>query len=348
VEGVESEPSFAPRFGMEVNSDKPDEQGTEVVFSNDAGTQIASATFGKKLGSSESSEQGGTVGRFVRNNADQTGVYKVAELFPTLSATPSAWLDQQFLTIEKIKDIAVSKPGKPENDWTLTRPDEDAEFTLVDKQTTDPLDPAVTGALKTLFSSSTFTDIVLPDKVAESEDPATKRTVEITTTEGFNYKLTIAQGTTTETKPDENGQPPEGGYLVTVDVTGTIPAERKKGDKESEADAKAKDAAFTDRKSVLEKRLADQKSLAGRTFKVSSWTVEAVVKNRSELIKKPTPPAGQAGRGPQGLQGLQGLQGIPGMPPQGGGAPARRPVQAVTPPVAIPPSEDDGGGEDCQ
>jgi hypothetical protein len=357
TDGIEAEPSFAPRFGMDPAATDEKERGTDVVLSNDAGTELARLTLGKNLEAAGDPMSmmggGGASGRFVRNHADESGVYKVSEVFPTLTAEPQRWLDEAFLKIEKIKAITVSPAAKPtEIAWKVSRADEVAEFTLEGSKEGEALDTNATSPLKSLFSYARFDDVVSIDTVDKIAKPLEKRTVKIETLEGFTYTLTVTP--TEAEQPKENdpeAAPPEEAFLITAEVTAEIPAERKKDDKESEDDAKAKDKAFADRKAELDKKLATEKAFAGRTFKVSSYVVEALLKDRSALIKQPEAPAaaGNPAQGglPQGFPGGQpgGLpQGFPGgqpvAPPAVVTPPVRRPVEAVTPPIAIPPLEE--------
>jgi hypothetical protein len=325
TDGIEAEPSFAPRFGMDPAAKEDKDRGTEVVLTNDAGTELARLSLGKNLeaaGDPMSMMGGGATGRFVRNHADESGVYKVSELFSTLSPEPQGWLDDSFLTVEKIQSIAVSPAAKPDEvAWKLTRPDENAEFTLDGIQAGETLDSTATAPLKSLFSYARFEDVLPAAKLGELSKPQEKKTVKIETFEGFTYTIAL---TPLNPEPAKDGAPAEESFVLGVEVAAEIPAERKKEDKESEDDAKAKDQAFTDRKAELEKRLAAEKALAGRHFKITRYTVEALLKDRAALIKKPeaaaaaTPPAAAPGSA----------------------APLRRPVEAVTPPIAIPPMEE--------
>jgi hypothetical protein len=341
TDGIEAEPSFAPRFGMDPAATDEKDRGTDVVLSNDAGTELARLTLGKNLEAAGDPMAGmmggGASGRFIRNHADESGVYKISEIFPMLTPEPQRWLDQAFLKVEKIKSISVSPNAKPgEVAWKLTRPDETAEFALDGAKEGEALDTAATGPLKSLFSYASFEDVVATDKIDAIARPLEKKTVKIETFEGFVYTVTLTP--TEAEKPKENdpeAAPPEESFLMTVEVAAELPAERKKEEKESEDDAKAKDKAFTDRKAELEKRLAAEKALAGRTFKVSRYTVEALLKERAALIKQPEAP-GSAGNAPPG--GFPG--GLPGGFPGGAPPPVRQPVEAVTPPIAIPPLEE--------
>jgi hypothetical protein len=335
TQGIECEPSFLPRFGMDPAASKEEDRGIETVFSDDAGSEVAKVNFGKNVqaaGDPMSMMGGGSSGRFVHNAADTSGVYKVSEVFPTLTSDPKSWLDPQFIQIEKIKSIAVSPPAKPEEiAWKIVRADENAEFTLDGAKEGETADPAVTGPLKSLFSYARFDDIANADEADRTGDAAGKRTVKIETFEGFHYTLTL-----TPTKPETDDQAtpdtpaPDRMVLMTVEVNAEIPAERKKDEKESDEDAKAKDTAFTERKATLEKRLAAEKALAGRFFKVNASTVEPVLKDRDALIKKADAPA--ASTPPPGAMPPGGPTLVPQQP--------RKPVEAVTPPIAIPPLEE--------
>jgi hypothetical protein len=354
VEGVEANPSYAPRFGMDANSSKPEERGTDVVFSNDAGTELAHITLGKNIQAASQDPMAammgggaGSVGRFLRNHSDETGVYKVSEMFPALAPDPKSWLDSDFVKIEKIKSVSVSTKGEPEKiAWKATRATEDGEYTLDAPQEGETLDATVASSLKNLLSYASFEDVVPAAKAGELSKPQEKRTAKIETFEGFVYTISV---TPTEAGKPKEGEPeapaPEEFYLMTVDVEGSVPAERKKEDKESAEDAKAKDDAFTKRKEELEKRLAADKAMAGKTYKVSKSTVETLIKERSEIAPKQAPGgAASATPAPGGQPGMPA--GFPGgavtsppvqVPPA---PPRRKPVEAVTPPIAVPPLEE--------
>jgi len=346
TEGVEAAPSYAPRFGMDPSSSKPEERGTDVVLSNDAGTELAHITLGKNLQASGDDPMaammgggGGSTGRFIRNYADESGVYKVSEMFSSLSPEPKTWLNDDFIKIEKIKSVSVSAKGQADKvDWKVSRADENGEFTLDPALTGETLDTTAASGLKSLFSYARFEDVMSADKAGEISKPLEKRTVKIETFEGFVYTITVTP--TEAEKPKEPATPdapaPEENFLMTVNVEATLPTERKKAEKESEEDAKAKDKAFAERKAELEKRLATEKAMAGKTFKVTKYTVEALLKQRSEVALKQaptttntTPPAGGAVTPP--------VQVPPSPVPT---TPRRKPVEAVTPPIAIPPLEE--------
>ncbi len=347
TQGLQCDPAAsAPRFGMDPSSSKDEEKGVEAVLSNEAGSEVAHLSFGKNIESASDADPmeggGGAVGRFVRDHADSSGVYKISTVFPTLSADPKTWLDHKFFTVEKPLAITVSKSGKAdETEWKVTRPDEQAEFTLDGAQAGEALDTTLANTLKTLLAYGQFEDVLTADAAAKLADAKGKRTVKIDTAEGFHYTVTVTPVAAAAAAAKEGEPPAATEAVLTVDVTAEIPTERKKEANEAEADAKAKDTAFAERKTALEKKLADEKVFAGRFYKVAQSTVGDVLKDRPALIKAPEAP-GTAGAPPQG--------GIPRLPGSGPGLPQgampvqprqpRRPVEAVTPPIAIPPLEE--------
>lgn len=346
AQGMQCDPAAsAPRFGMDPSSSKDEEKGVEAVFSNEAGSEMAHLSFGKNIESASESDNpmeggAGAAGRFVRDHTDSSGVYKVSTVFPTLSADAKTWLDHKFFAVEKPLSITVSKSGKPdETEWKVTRPDEQAEFTLDGAKAGEVLDTTLANTLKTLMAYSQFEDVLTAEAAAKLADANAKRTVKIDTAEGFHYTVTLTPVTPT---PAKEGEPPATAtdVVLTVDVAAEIPAERKKEANESAEDAKTKDATFTERKTALEKKLADEKVFAGRFFKVAQSSVADALKDRPALIKAPEAPAA-AGNPPQG-----GLPRLPGSGPGLSGATPvqprqpRRPVEAVTPPIAIPPMDE--------
>lgn len=347
--GMEAGPSSAPRFGMDDTATNPAERGLTATFKDAQGKELAKVSLGKNIESgAEPSPMGGpnAVGRYVRNHADISGFYAVNEMFPSVSAEVPRWLNDDFLSPEKIKTITLSQAGKDEPAWKLTRETEEAEFKLEGAAATEVLDTAAASPLKSLFSYARFEDVAMPDKLAEQVDAAGKRNAVIETFEGFTYTLTITPAKAAATPPPPadpaNPQPPPAAdkYFVTVTVAAELPKERKKEDGEKPEDAKTKDSAFTERLKTLTEKLAKEKALAGRTFEVAKSTVDALVKERAQLIAKATPPPA-ADPNSGSVQTLPG--GLIAKPP---GQATTPPIEAVTPPIAVPPAEDPKGKEE--
>ena len=388
VRAMEAGPSFAPRFGMDESSANAKDRGLTATFKDAAGKEIAKVALGKNIDNgAEPSPMmgGGSVGRYVRNFADTNGFYAVSEMFPSVTAEVPRWLADDFISPEKIKAITLSQKGKDDPEWKLSRQAEesevkqDSEFKLEGALPTESLDSAVVSPLKTLFSYARFEDVVPSDKVAERADAAAKRTATIETFEGFVYTITITPTKAGATPPpaitSPDAPPPAtDNYFLTVSVTAELPKERKKAEGEKPEDAKTKDEAFTERLKTLTDKLTKEKALAGRTFEVGKSTVDALLKDRAQLIAKPTtptpadsntgsvqkfpggaivsPPPGQATTPPVEIttppaettpanNDAKQPAAEPAKPAPDANKPAANPrVEAVTPPITIPPADD--------
>ena len=351
---MEAGPSFASRFGMDESSSVPEQRGMTATFKDASGKEMAKVSLGKSIDSNPdaSSMGGGSVGRYVRNHADESGFYAVKEMFPAVSADPKRWLDDSFISPEKIKSITASQSGKPDVAWKLTRDGETAEFKLDGAAATEVLDTTATSALKSLFSYARFEDVIPADKVAARIMPETKRTVTLETFEGFTYIINISAAKPAEapapTAKDEE-PPATDNYFLTVDVNAEIPKERKKEEGEKPEDAKTKDAAFTEQQKLLTEKLAKEKAFAGKTFEVRKSLVEAVLKERDALITKATPPAPGEGAANGAVQQMPG--GLIARPPVTATTPpvtattppvtaTTPPVEAVTPPISVPADDE--------
>jgi hypothetical protein len=337
--GMEAGPSFAPRFGMDESATKPADRGLTATFKDAAGKEIAKVSLGKNIesGAAPSPMGGGSsVGRYVRNHADESGFYAVSEMFASVSDEAPRWLDSGFISPEKIKSITLSQVGKSDTAWKLTRDGEEAEFKLDGATATEVLDTAATGPLKSLFSYARFEDVVPAAKVAERAAEG-KRTAVIETFEGFTYTVNI-----TPTKPvtppaassPDAAPPAADNYLVTVDVTTILPKERKKEEGEKPEDAKTKDTAFADRLKSLTEKLAKEKALVGITFEVAKSSVDPLLKERDALIAKAKPPTADAPAPGAGIQSHPG-----GMVTRPRATATTPPIEAVTPPISVPPSD---------
>jgi hypothetical protein len=341
--GMEAGPSFAPRFGMDEVATKTADRGLTATFKDAGGKELAKVSLGKNIESgADESPMGGAnaVGRYIRNHADESGFYASTEMFSSVSAEPARWLADGFISPEKIKSIILSQPGKDDPAWKITRESEEAEFKLENAAAAEVLDTTASSPLKSLFSYARFDDVVPADKVAERSDSAGKRTAVIETFEGFAYTITITpakSGATPPPAPDPaNPTPPATDkMLLTIAVTAELPKERKKEDGEKPEDAKTKDTAFAERLKTLTEKLEKEKALAGRTFEIGKSTVESLLKERDQLIAKATPP-------PAGGESGGSVQKLPGgiiAPPPGNSA-TTKPIEAVTPPIAVPPMEE--------
>ena len=298
TQGIEAGPSFAPRFGMDEKSSDPAARGITATFKDKSGKELAKVSFGKNLDATASASPfgGGATGRYVRNHADESGFYAVSEIFGTLSSDPKSWLAEDFIKVERIKSISLSKPASDENEYALFRDDENADFKFTDAFPGVSIDTAATAPLKSLFSFARFDDVVPAAGVAERATPEKLQKASITTFEGFTYDISLQPVKAAAPKEGETAPAPATEeYLMDIKVTAELPKERKKTDGEKPEEAEAADKAFAERLKTLTERLEATKALEGRTFLVSKFSVDALLKGRAELMSKgpgPVPPPG--------------------------------------------------------
>ncbi len=313
---IEAGPSFAPRFGMDEKSSTAETRGITAAFKDASGKELAKVSFGKNLDAASSSSPmgGGATGRYVRNHADESGIYAVSEVFGTLSEDPKSWLSDEFIKVEKIKGISLTKTASDENEWEFNRADENAEFAFTEAYPGVKTDPAATSPLKSLFSFSRFDDVVPAAEVEKKATPEKLQKAVITTFEGFTYKITLQPAKPAAAKEGAEAPPASDNYLMTVAVEAVLPKERKKAEAEKPEEAEAAQKAFDERLKELTESLEKSKALEGRTFEVSKFTVDALLKNRVEFIDKGPGPGATAPPVPEGISAFTPPVEIPAQP----------------------------------
>ena len=285
TQGIEAGPSFAPRFGMDEKSTDPTQRGITATFKDASGKSLATISFGKTLDSTASSSPlgGGSVGRFIRNHADESGFYAVSEVFPSLSADPKSWLTEDFFKIEKIQSISLTQPGSDKNEWELERDTEEADFKFTSAFPGVKIDPAAIAPLKAFFSYAKFDDVVPTAEIEKRSTPEKLQTATFKTFEGLTYVLKL--------QPSKSNSE---NYLLNVNASGELPEKRKPAENEKPEDAAAADKAFEERCKALAENIAQAKKLEPITFEVSKFTVDALLKSRTDLMDKGPGPGPQA------------------------------------------------------
>ncbi|MCA9797520.1 MAG: DUF4340 domain-containing protein, partial [Candidatus Eremiobacteraeota bacterium] len=354
TQGLEAGPSFAPRFGMDEKATTPEDHGLDITFKDAAGHEVTRIALGKNIEPSASLNQmagGMSIGRYVRNFADDSGFYAVSEMFTNIGTGVAQWLDQDFFKVEKIATIQISKAGSDEAAWKVHRDSDTAEFVLDGAKPDEVLDTGVSNQLKNLLMAGRFSDVVPAAELADRWDDAAQQVLTITTFDGFTYTITLspdkkAAPATSEANP---GAPPASDMLLKVAVSADLAKERTKGTDEKPEDAKKLDDEFAEHLKALNEKLGKEKALEGHTYTVARYLVEPVLKDRTAILTTatPAPPAAAAPgatvqRLPGGVVATPG-QGTP-QPPRPRVAPgkASKSVEVYTPPVAIPtqPTED--------
>ncbi|WP_411827397.1 DUF4340 domain-containing protein [Luteolibacter sp. AS25] len=284
TQSIEAGPSFASHFGMDGESTDPATHGVDATFKDTSGNELLKISLGKYLeaASTTSALGGGVVGRYIRNHADDSGFYAVGEALGTLSPSPQDWLSTEFLQIEKIQTISVTKPGSDEIEWTITRDEESEELLFSDTFPGLKTNLSAVNALKLLYTYSHFEDVLTGAEAAKIQpnDQLIKAT--ITTFEGFIYNLTVQP----ESTDSDN-------FLMNVAVSAKLPEKRKKAESESKKQAAEADEIFAKRHNLLSERLRQTKEFEGKTFLISRSTAAPLLKNRMDLTEPAQTPVPQ-------------------------------------------------------
>jgi hypothetical protein len=260
--------------------------GTKVELLDAAGKPLKTLLLGKmvmKQGGQPSpygGPDGYPVGRYVLPLPAGDTVSVVSDTLASLEPAPARWINKDFVKIEKIRSIALTAP-EATNSWTLSRDAETNSWTLANATADEALDKNKVGGVAGSFGGATFNDVLAGKSTAEAglADP-TK--VGFTTFDGFTYEL-------------QTGKLLGDDYPLTVTVEGAFAQSRTAGTDEKPEDKTKLDKEFADQLVKLNEKLKKEKAFAGRTFLVSKWTVEALVKSRHDLVqeKKAVPPAAQ-------------------------------------------------------
>lgn len=290
AQSLEAGESFNPRFGMDGSSSDEASHGIEIILRKADRSEITRLKLGKEVSSGGNKDPmtammggGGVSGRFVRLNADPDSVYVINDAMNEAKSQPKDWLIPDFINVQNITSVSLSKPGKlAEEDWLVTRPDSNSDFTLDGVLPEGrELDTASVNALKSILSFAKFEDVV-SEKAAEGlvDKTKTQRAI-ITTADGFSYTLDI---TPKEAQGTRN-------YLMTVNVLGEFSKERNKPEGEDPDIAKQADEDYAKKLKENNDKLQLEQSLNGRVFEVTAYTVQAFMKKRDGFFAMKAAPA---------------------------------------------------------
>lgn len=262
---------------------------TVVEFADAGGKSLKTLTLGKTVmdnsaASAPMDEFGGgggfPKGRYVQVSGMTDSVAVISD--PLSDVTPDAghWLNKAFFKVEKPKSIAVTF-AEATNSWAITRETEGGEWKLADAKADEKLDSGKSASVTSPFTSPSLNDVAI-GLTPEQTGLGQPTVIKISTFDGFDYTVNVGA------KTNDN-------YLLTVAVTGNFPKERAVvADEKAEDKAKA-DKEFADKHKRLEEKLATESAFGKWTYEVASWTVEPLLKKRSELLEEKPAPAEAGG-----------------------------------------------------
>lgn len=249
---------------------------TVVEFKDSSDKTLRSLLLGKKhmkkserpspMG--EMGDEGWPDGRWVKVG-DSDNVAVISEAFVNLEPKPDQWLNKDFIHVEKVRSLAVAFQNAT-NSWKLTRETETGEWKLADATPAEKLDSTKTSSLASALGSPTFSDVAVGAK-AENLGLDKPTTVTLETFDRFTYTLKVGQKTN-DTVP------------LTLSVTAQLPKERTPGKDEKAEDKTKLDKEFKDSQKKMEDKLAQEKTYEPWTYLVSSWTLDSLLKERSQLL----------------------------------------------------------------
>jgi hypothetical protein len=274
VQSEQVGPSQLPR--LELAQTQGTNGATAVEFKNAEGKPIRELWLGKKhlRKSNQPSPYGGMNdegwpdGRYVKVAAAGT-VLLISEPFANIEPKPEQWISKDFFKVEKPRLVQVDFPAET-NSWTLSRETETGEWKLADAKPGEQLDSSKASSLNSALSSPTINDVVAEPNL-ETLGLGKPVLVKLETFDNFQYTLKVG------TKTNDT-------YPVMVSVSASLPKERAPGKDEKPEDKAKLDKEFQDRQKVLTDKLAQEKSLENWVYLVSSWSLDSVLKNRSQLM----------------------------------------------------------------
>jgi hypothetical protein len=205
-----------------------------------------------------------------RQGASAAGsVAVVSDPLSNVEAKPDSWLNKDFFKVEKVRTVAVTFPNAT-NSWKLTRETESGEWKLAGAKPGEQLDSGKASGVSNPLSSPNFVDVATGAKLEET-GLGKPTTVTLETFDGFNYTVKVGA------KTNDN-------YFLTVAVAANLPPARIPGKDEKAEDKDKLDKEFKEKQKKLEDKLAQEKTFEKWTYLVAGWTVDPLLKERSQLF----------------------------------------------------------------
>ena len=305
------------RFGLLDPADNETNAGTRVEFKDVQGQVLKSLLLGKKGSANSGANAGSPFGssdnhRYVLADGKVAVVaIDYSSALNDVSADPADWLNKDdFFKVEKIKSLAVAHPVAADS-WTLSRNKEGEDMALAEAKPEEKLDSSKGNTAGRVLGYPSFDDVA--SKSAKPEETGMDKAVTATidTFEGYQYvvkmakkddehymslaasgtRLAQADETAARTpQPDESNpraqakdEKPEDAERLDKEHNAALAkliADRDKAHAESQAKLREeRDTTFAD-------NLAKLAKLEGWTFKVSSYTFDAIYKTRAEMMEE--------------------------------------------------------------
>ncbi len=274
--------SLLGRFEL-LAPDKATNGATLVELKDKSGKTVKSLLLGKKHmrksngGASPfgGEDPGWPDGRYVLvpDSGATPDVCVVTEPFSNIEPRPEQWIAKEYIKIDKIKSVSVVSTNAT-NNWTVTREKEGGELKLSDAKEGEVLDTAKTWGIGNLLSSANLTDVLPPDASAEANGFDKPITAKVETFDNFTYTIQVGHGANDDQIP------------IRLTVAANLPKEREAGKDEKPEDKEKLDKEFKEKTAKLEEKLKQEKGYEKWTVVLAKYSVDSLLKGRSELLKK--------------------------------------------------------------
>ena len=251
---------------------------TRITLQDKEGKALYTLHLGKELSAPGSDNQNSPTGgggfpdrRFVMIDSDRSKITVVDQTFSNANTTPSDWLNKDFIKLEKPNSIEVKYPGgESTNSWKITKSSDVAEWKLEGEMPEGKtLDTASTPSSP--LSSPSFNDLATDTEKSQLDKNATQ--INIKTFDGLTYEVKV-------------GQIPSGSdRIIQVNVSANLPKERTPAKDEKPEDKKQLDEDWSAKQKSLEEKLKKESGYTKHAYRVSSYTVDSILKKREELLK---------------------------------------------------------------
>jgi hypothetical protein len=208
-------------------------------------------------------------GRYVKVGGNFDSVAVISDALSNIEPKPEQWLNKDFFKVEKIRAVSVAY-SEPTNCWKLSRETETGDWKLAEAKPTEQLDASKTSSVSNPLGSPSFADLDTSSKPEQlGLDKPT--VVVLDTFDNFTYTLKVGQ------KTNDN-------YPLLIAVAAQLPKERTPGKDEKAEDKDKLDKQFKEQQKKLEEKLAQEQAFQNWTYLVSSWTLDPLLKTRSQLL----------------------------------------------------------------
>lgn len=217
----------------------------------------------------EMGDEGWPDGRYVIVGSSSDNVALISDPLANIEPKSDQWLNKDFFKVEKVRSVAVTFANAT-NSWKLTRETEAGEWKLADAKPEEKLDPSKASGVSNPLSSPSFVDVVtsaLPEQIGLDQPTV----IALETFDNLSYGVKVGAKTNDT-------------YYFTMTVAATLPTERAPGKDEKPEDKERLDKEFKEKQKKLEEKLAQEKSFEKWTYLVSGWTVDSLLKERSQLL----------------------------------------------------------------